>query len=93
MLSGGQWLSGRMFDLRLKCCWFEPHQGNCVVPLSKTLYPLLATDSSKKCFDLAENLLTGHFNIYGTRTCNPHVLDTWLLNEASLSNIKKTCLS
>ena len=30
---------------------------------------------------------------YGTRTCNPHVLDTWLLNEASLSKIKKTCLS
>ena len=33
------------------------------------------------------------FYIYGTRTCNPHVLDTWLLNEASLSKIKKTCLS
>ena len=30
-----------------------------------------------------------HKNTYGTRTCNPHVLDTWLLNEASLSKIKK----
>ena len=27
-------LRGRVFDSRLRGCWFEPHQNNCVVSLS-----------------------------------------------------------
>ena len=33
---GAQLLSGRMLDLRLMGCWFEPHQLHCIVSLSKT---------------------------------------------------------
>ena len=39
---GAQWLSGRVLDLRLRCCWFEPHWRHFVVSLSKTLYPMLS---------------------------------------------------
>ena len=37
----------------------EPDQRHCVVLLSKTLYPLLNTSSTKKdCPDITEKLLT-----------------------------------
>ena len=34
---GAQWLSGRVFDLRLKVCGFEPH---CVVVLEQDTFIL-----------------------------------------------------
>ena len=44
---GGQWLSGRVLDSRLRGCRFEPHwRHHCVVSLSKTLYSLLSTGKS-----------------------------------------------
>ena len=33
---GAQWLSGRVLDSRSRSCGFQPHQGHCVVSLSKT---------------------------------------------------------
>ena len=45
---GAHWLTGRMLDLRLRGCGFEPHQRHCVVHLSKTLYPLLSTGSTQE---------------------------------------------
>ena len=33
---GGQWLSGRVLDLRPRGSEFEPHLCHCVVSLSKT---------------------------------------------------------
>ena len=41
---GAQWLSGRLFDLRLRGCGFEPHRRHCVVSLRKTHLSLLSTD-------------------------------------------------
>ena len=32
---GAQWLSGRVLDLRLRGCGFEPHWRHCIVSLSK----------------------------------------------------------
>ena len=37
------WVSGRVVDSRWRGCTFELHQSNCIVSLSKTLYPLLST--------------------------------------------------
>ena len=31
-----QWLSGRVLDLRLRGCWFKPHELHCVVSMNKT---------------------------------------------------------
>ena len=38
---GAWWLNGTVLDSRSMGCGFEPHQGHCVVSLSKMLYPLL----------------------------------------------------
>ena len=43
---GGQWLSGRVLDLTSRGCGLEPHLRHCIVSLSKTLHPLLSTDST-----------------------------------------------
>ena len=40
---GEQWLSGRVLDLILRGCGFEPHRCHCVVSLSKTHLSLLST--------------------------------------------------
>ena len=45
---GGQWLSGRMIDLRPRGCGFKPHQHHCIVFLSKTHYSLLCTGSTQE---------------------------------------------
>ena len=34
---GGQWLSGRVLDSRLRGWGLEPHWHHCIVSLSKTL--------------------------------------------------------
>ena len=57
---GAQWLSGRVLDLRLRSCGFELHQRHWVVSFSKTLYPLLNTDSVQEDLsDRTEKMLTG----------------------------------
>ena len=33
-----QWLSGRVFDLRVRGLWSEPHKRYCFVSLDKKLY-------------------------------------------------------
>ena len=35
-LSGAQWLSGRVLDLRLRGCRLETHQRQCIVSFSET---------------------------------------------------------
>ena len=39
---------GRMFGLESKGREFETHRRHCVVPLSKTLYPLLIAGSTPR---------------------------------------------
>ena len=41
---------GRVLDLGLKGCWFEPHlwRSHCVVSLSKTLFLLLSTGAAQE---------------------------------------------
>ena len=41
-------LSGRVLDLRLRGCRFEPHRCHCVVSLSKTHLSLLSTGSTQE---------------------------------------------
>ena len=41
------WVIG-VFSLRSRGCWFKLHQRQCIVSLSKTLYPLLSTGSTQE---------------------------------------------
>ena len=43
---GTELLSGRVLDSRSRCCGFEPHRWQCIVSLSKPLYPLKSTGST-----------------------------------------------
>ena len=45
---GGQWLSGRVLDLRPRGRGFEPHPGHCVVSLSKNINPSLVLVQPRK---------------------------------------------
>ena len=45
---GGQGLSGRVLDSRLKGRGFEPHRRNCVVSLSKNINPNLVLVQPRK---------------------------------------------
>ena len=45
--SEAQWLSGRVLDSESWGWEVEPHQGHCIVSLSKKLYPLLSTGSTQ----------------------------------------------
>ena len=57
---GAQWLSGRVLDLRLKGCGFEPHRRHCVVSLSKTINPSLVLVQPRKTYPyITERLLMG----------------------------------
>ena len=47
-IEGAQWHSGRVLNLRSRDRWFKPHWRLCVVSLSKSLYPLLSTDSTQE---------------------------------------------
>ena len=61
----GQWLSGRVLDLRPRGCGFEPHWCHCVVSLSKThLYlNLVLVQPWKTHPDITGKLLTGTLRI------------------------------
>ena len=57
-----QWLGGRVLDLRLRGCGFEPHRCHCVVSLSKKHYlclVLVQPIARKTRPDMTEKLLTG----------------------------------
>ena len=43
------------FDLGSKCHWFETRRRHCVVSLSKTLYPLLSTDSTQEDMSMSQH--------------------------------------
>ena len=47
-MTGGQWLSVRVLDLRPRGCRFKPHLRQCVVTLSKTHLSLLSTGSTQE---------------------------------------------
>ena len=47
-ISGAQWLSGRVLDLRQRGRGFEPQRSHCVVSLSKTYNPSLVLVQSRK---------------------------------------------
>ena len=56
-----QWLSGRMLDLRLRGCRFEPQRRHLVVSSSKTHLSLLSagsTQEDRKTYP--KNCLLGH---------------------------------
>ena len=55
-----QWLSGRVFDSRLRGSVLEPYQRHCGVSLSKTHLSLLSNGSTQEDRpDITEKLLTG----------------------------------
>ena len=45
---GGQWLSGRVLDLRLKGRGFEPYRRHCVVSLNKNINPSIVLVQPRK---------------------------------------------
>ena len=47
-VQGGQWLGGRVLDLRPRGRRFEPHRGHCVVSLSKNINPSLVLVQPRK---------------------------------------------
>ena len=57
---GAQWLSGRVLDWRPKGRGFEPHRRQCVVSLSKNIYPSLVLVQPRKTHPfITERLLMG----------------------------------
>ena len=57
---GGQWLSSRVLDLRLRGRGFEPHRRHCVVSLSKNINPgLVLVQPRKNRPFITERLLMG----------------------------------
>ena len=60
ILSGAQWLSGRVLDSRPKGRGFEPHRRHCVVSLSKNINPCLVLVQPRKTrLFITERLLMG----------------------------------
>ena len=58
---GAQWLSGRVLDSRPNCRGFELHRRNCIVSLSKNIYPSLVLVQPRKTrLFTTERLLMGH---------------------------------
>ena len=58
LLSGAQWLSGRVLDSRLWGCGFEPHWRHCVVSLSINPSIVLVQPGKTRPF-ITERLLMG----------------------------------
>ena len=57
---GAQWLSGRVLDMRLRGCGFEPHRRHCVVSLSKNInFSLVLVQPRKTRPFIIERLLMG----------------------------------
>ena len=59
-ISGAQWLSGRVLDLRPRGYGFEPHPRHCVVSSSKNINPSLVLVQPRKTRPfITERLLMG----------------------------------
>ena len=57
---GGQWLSGRVLDSRLRVRGFEPQRRHCVVSLNKNINPSLVLVQRRKTPPfITERLLIG----------------------------------
>ena len=57
---GAQWLSGRVLDWRPRDRRFEPHQGHCLVSLSKNINPSLVLIQPRKTRPfITERLMMG----------------------------------
>ena len=58
---GAQWLSGRVLELRLRGCRFEPHRRHCVMSLARHINPrLLLVQPRKTSYPyITERLLMG----------------------------------
>ena len=60
LLTGAQWLSGRVLDSRPRGCGFEPHRRHCLVSLSKNINPSLVLVQPRKTHPfITERLLMG----------------------------------
>ena len=60
LLTGVQWLSGRVLDSRPRGRGFQPHQRHCVVVLEQDIYPSLVLVQPRKTRPcLTERLLMG----------------------------------
>ena len=60
VVTGAQWLSGRVLDSRPKGRGFKPHRRHCVVSLSKNINPsLVLVQPRKTCPFITERLLMG----------------------------------
>ena len=59
--------------MKLSGCWFKSHQRHCVVSLSKTIYPLLSTGSTKETCKIGVALSIPYFTSlsYETLSCDP----------------------
>ena len=69
LLSGAQWLSGRVLDSRPRGRGFEPHRRHCVVSLSKSINPSLVLVQPRKTRPfITERLLMGRKESNQTKT-------------------------
>ena len=60
LMRGVQWLSGRVLDSRPRGRRFKPHQGHCVVSLSKNINPNIVLVQPRKTRPfITERLLMG----------------------------------
>ena len=76
---GVQWLSGKVLDSRLRGHGFKPHQGHCIVSLSKNINPSLVLVQSKKNPPfITERLLMGCKDSNQTKNCTifPEMYDS-----------------
>ena len=60
VMTGAQWLSGRVLDSRPRGHGFEPHMRHCVVSLRKNINPSLVLVQPRKTHpSITERLLMG----------------------------------
>ena len=71
LITGAQWLSGRVLDSRPRGHGFEPHWRHCIVFLSKNINPSLVLVQPRKTRPfITERLLMGRKESNQTNNCN-----------------------
>ena len=71
---GAQWLSGGVLDWRQRGRGFQPHQGNCIVSLSKNINPSIVLVQPRKTRPfITERLLMGRKESNQTNKQNQHM--------------------
>ena len=71
LITGAQWLSGRVLDSRPRGHGFEPHWRHCIVSLSKNINPSLVLVQPRKTRPfITERLLMGRKESNQTNNCN-----------------------